>query len=147
LLEDKLREAKDTYWADQVKVQRLGAAGVLAQVQGDNKKAVDLVREAADLDATMDKHPATPAEVLPARELLADLLLDIHDPTAALTEYQRSLTAEPNRFRSLLGKARAAKEAGDAAASREAYEKLVVLVSKADADRAELAEIKAAASD
>jgi tetratricopeptide (TPR) repeat protein len=147
LLEDKLREAQDTYWADQVKVQRLGAAGVLAQVQGDNKKAVELVREAADLDATMDKHPATPAEVLPARELLADLLLDIHDPNAALTEYQQSLAAEPNRFRSLLGKARAAKEAGDAAASREAYEKLVVLVSQADPGRAEFAEIKSAASN
>ena len=145
-LEDKLRETKDTYWADQIKVQRLGAAGVLAQVQGDNRKAVELVREAADLDATMDKHPATPAEVLPARELLADLLLEIHDPNAALTEYQHSLTAEPNRFRSLLGEARAAKEAGDAAASREAYEKLIVLVSKADAGRAELAEIKAAVS-
>jgi hypothetical protein len=146
-LEDKLREAKDTYWADQVKVQRLGAAGVLAHVQGDNKKAVELVRAAADLDATMDKHPATPAEVLPARELLADLLLDIHDPNAALIEYQQSLVAEPNRFRSLLGKARAAKEAGDATASRETYEKLAVLVSKADADRAELAEIKSAASN
>jgi tetratricopeptide (TPR) repeat protein len=147
LLEDKLREAKDTYWADQVRVQRLGAAGVLAQAQGDSKKAVELVRAAADLDATMDKHPATPAEVLPARELLADLLLDIHDPNAALTEYQQSLAAEPNRFRSLLGKARAAKEAGDAKASQEAFQKLLVLVSRADPGRAELVEIKAAASD
>ena len=147
LLEDKLREAKDTYWADQVKVQRLGAAGVLAHAQGDDKKAVELVRAAADLDATMDKHPATPAEVLPARELLADLLLDIHDPNAALTEYQQSLAAEPNRFRSLLGKARAAKEAGDAKASQEAFQKLLVLVSRADPGRAELVEIKAAASD
>ena len=144
LLEDKLRDAKDTYWADQVKVQRLGASGVLAHFHGDNKKAVELARAAADLDATMDKHPATPAEVLPARELLADLLLDIHEPAAALTEYQQSLAAEPNRFRSLLGTARAAKEAGDAAASREAYQKLRVLLSQADGGGAELSEIKAA---
>lgn len=147
LLEDRLREAKDNYWADQVKVQHLGAAGVLAHFQGDDKKAVELVRAAADLDATMDKHPATPAEVLPARELLADLLFDIHEPNAALTEYQQSLAAEPNRFRSLLGKARAAKAAGDAAVSREAYQKLLVLVSKGDDGRTELAEIKAAASN
>jgi tetratricopeptide (TPR) repeat protein len=147
LLEDRLREAKDNYWADQVKAQRLGAAGVLAHFQGDDKKAVELVRAAADLDATMDKHPATPAEVLPARELLADLLIDLHEPDAALAEYQQSLAAEPNRFRSLLGKARAAKEAGDAAVSRDAYQRLLVLVSKGDDGRPELAEIKAAASN
>ena len=75
-LREKLDEAKDTYWANQVEVQRLAAAGMLAHAQGDDKKAVELVRQAADLDATMDKHPATPAAVLPARELLADLLLE-----------------------------------------------------------------------
>ena len=55
---------------------------------GDDKKAVELVRAAADLEATMDKHPATPAPVLPARELLADLLLELNEPAAALTEYK-----------------------------------------------------------
>ncbi len=79
-LKDKLSTAKDTYWANQVEVQRLGAAGILAHVQGDDQKAVELVRAAADLEATMDKHPATPSAVLPARELLADLLLEINQP-------------------------------------------------------------------
>jgi hypothetical protein len=55
-LEDKLK-GNDTYWANQVEVQRLAAAGILAHVRGDDKKAVELVRAAADLDATMDKHP------------------------------------------------------------------------------------------
>ena len=68
-LEDKLK-GNDTYWANQVEVQRLAAAGILAHVRGDDKKAVALVRAAADLDATMDKHPATPSSVLPARELI-----------------------------------------------------------------------------
>src|SRR3982751_703217 len=49
-----------------------GAAAVLAYARKDEKKAIELARQAADLDATMDKHPATPAAVLPARELLAD---------------------------------------------------------------------------
>jgi hypothetical protein len=140
--EDKLLEAKDTYWANQIEVQRLGAAGILAHVQGDDKKAVDLVRQAAELDATMDKHPATPAAVLPARELLADLLLELKEPAAALKEYDLSLGTDPNRFRSLLGKARAAKLAGDGAASRAAYDKLVALVP-AVSDRPELAEARA----
>jgi hypothetical protein len=142
-LEDKLLQAKDNYWASQVEVQRLGAAGILAYTQGDNEKAVELVRAAADLDATMDKHPATPAEVLPARELLADLLLQIGDPKGALKEYQQSLHAEPNRFRSILGEARSAKQSGDLAASRNAYQKLVALSGKTQADRPELSEAKA----
>src|SRR5271156_3487349 len=142
-LEDKLLEAKDTYWANQVEVQRLGAAGILAHVQGDDKKATELVRAAADLDATMDKHPATPATVLPARELLADLLLELNRPGEALKEYELALRAEPNRFRSILGKARAAKQSGDLAVSRDAYQKLVVLSTSTASERPELSEAKA----
>ena len=141
---DKLLEAKDTYWANQVEVQRLGASGVLAHIKGDDKKAVELARAAADLDATMDKHPATPAEALPARELLADLLLETKDAKAALQEYQASLKSEPNRFRSIIGEARAAKQSGDTVGAKEAYQHLVTLVQATPgADRPELAEAKA----
>ncbi len=107
------------------------------------QKAVELARAAADLDATMDKHPATPASVLPARELLADLLLEINQPAAALKEYAEVLRTDPNRFRSLLGKARAAKQAGDADAARDAYQKLVALSKPSAPERPELAEAKA----
>jgi tetratricopeptide (TPR) repeat protein len=142
-LEDELLAAKDTYWANQVEVQRLGAAAILAHVQGDDKKAVEEARAAADLDATMDKHPATPAEVLPARELLADLLLEINQPDAALKEYEQVLRTDPNRFRSLLGKARAAQQSGDLATSRAAYQKMVALSGSAGSERPELSEAKA----
>jgi hypothetical protein len=141
-LEDQLKDAKDTYWANQVEVQRLDASAILAHVQGDNGKAVELAKAAADLDATMDKHPATPAAVQPAREMLADLLLDLKDP-AALKEYDASLRSEPNRFNSILGKARAAKQAGDIANGRDAYQKLLALSNQADAERPELVEAKA----
>jgi len=141
-LKEKLDQAKDDYWAKQVEVQRLAASGILAHAQGNDKQSVELVRAAADLDASMDKHPATPAEVLPARELLADLLLELNDPAAALKEYEQSVSTERNRFRSVLGIARAAKQTGDTAKAREAYGKLVTLAS-ADANRPELAEAKA----
>jgi tetratricopeptide (TPR) repeat protein len=140
-LKEKLTQARDDYWAKQVEVQRLGASGILAHAQGNDKQAVELVRAAADLDASMDKHPATPAEVLPARELLADLLLELNDPAAALKEYEQSVGTERNRFRSLLGIARAAKQTGDTTKAREAYGKLAALAS-ADTDRPELAEAK-----
>ena len=108
---------------------------ILAHVQGDDKKAVELVRAAADLEATMDKHPATPAAVYPARELLADLLLELNQPDAALKEYEQVLRTDPNRFRSLLGKARAAKQLGDITTSREAYQKLAALSKSAGSER------------
>jgi tetratricopeptide (TPR) repeat protein len=142
-LKDKLSAAKDTYWANQVEVQRLGAAGILAHVQGDDAKAVELVRAAADLDGTMDKDPVTPSSVLPARELLADLLLELNQPAAAMTEYKEMLRTDPNRFRSILGEARAAKQSGDTAAAHDAYQKLVALSKPAAPERPELAEAKA----
>ncbi len=141
-MKDKLVQAKDDYWAKQVEVQRLAASGILAHAKGNDKEAVELVRAAADLDASMDKHPATPAEVVPARELLADLLLEVNEPAAALQEYEQTVSAERNRFRSILGVARAAKQTGDTAKAREAYGKLVT-VAGADCDRPELVEAKA----
>ena len=93
--------------------------------------------------ATKDKHPATPAAVYPARELLADLLLELKQPDAALKEYEQVLRTDPNRFRSLLGKARAAKQSGDAATSREAYQKLAALSKSAGSERPELSEANA----
>jgi tetratricopeptide (TPR) repeat protein len=142
-LKDKLAAANNTYWANQVEVQRLGAAGTLAHAQGDDTKAVELVRAAADLEATMDKHPATPSPVLPARELLADLLLELNQPDAALKEYKEMLRTDPNRFRSILGEARAAKQSGDMAAAHDAYQKLVALSKPTGSERPELAEAKA----
>jgi tetratricopeptide (TPR) repeat protein len=142
-LKDKLTAENNTYWANQVEVQRLGAAGILAHVQGDNAKAVELVRAAADLEATMDKSPVTPSSVLPARELLGDLLLELNQPAAALIEYKEMLRTDPNRFRSILGEARAAKQSGDAVAAHDAYQQLVALSKPIGPERPELAEAKA----
>jgi hypothetical protein len=136
-------KGKDAYWANQVEVQRLAAAGILAHVRGDDKQAVASLRAAADLDATMDKHPATPSSVLPARELLADLLLELNQPAAALVEYRGMLSTDPNRFRSLVGEARAAKQAGDSVTAHEAYGKLVALSKPLGPARPELVEAKA----
>ena len=138
-LEDELK-GKDIYWANQVEVQRLAAAGILARVRGDDQEAVALVRAAADLDATMDKHPATPSSVLPARELLADLLLELNQPAAALVEYRAMLSTDPNRFRSLLGEAR--KQTGNSATAHDAYRKLVALSKPVGPVRPELAEAR-----
>jgi hypothetical protein len=145
-LQDKLK-GNDSYWANQVEVQRLVAAGILAHIRGDDKTAVASVRAAVDLDATMDKHPVTPSSVLPPRELLADLLLELNQPAAALIEYQAMLSTDPNRFRSLLGEARAAKQTGDSATAHDAYRKLVALSKPVGPARPELAEARSYLSD
>ncbi len=61
----------------------------------------------------------TPTAILPARELLVDLLLELDRPAEAMTEYQRSPDAEPKRFRSLLGAARASERLEASARARE----------------------------
>ena len=143
VLKDELVAAKDKYWADQVEVQRLAASGMTKRAQGADAEAVRLVRAAADLEAGMDKHPVTPAAILPARELLADLLLELDRPAEALAEYERSLAAEPKRFRSLYGAARASERGEASEKARAFYTQLVAQCDKADTARPELTEARA----
>lgn len=142
-LRDALTQAKNTYWADQVEVQRRAASGFVARAKGNPNEALTLLRSAAELEGSMDKHPVTPAAVVPARELLGDLLLDLNRPADALKEYEATLVTEPNRFRSLYGAARAAERAGDAVRARTNYATLMSLCGNADTERSELREAKA----
>jgi tetratricopeptide (TPR) repeat protein len=109
-------------WATQVEIQRRAAAGWLAHAEKQDAEALTLMRSAADLEDSTDKHPVTPGSILPAREQLADLLAELGQPAAALGEYERSLRSAPARLNSYAGAARAAERAGrkaEAAAFRE----------------------------
>ena len=142
-LRDTLAQAKNGYWADQVEVQRRAAAAFVARAHGNPNEAITLLRSAAELEGSAEKHPVTPAAVVPARELLGDLLLELNRPADALREYEATLVAEPNRFRSVYGAARAAERAGDAARARAGYGTVVKLCASADTERPELHEAKA----
>jgi tetratricopeptide (TPR) repeat protein len=100
------------------------------------------MRKAADLEDTMDKHAATPGAVLPARELLGDLLLELGQPDQALAEYEAVLESAPGRFRSVHGAARAAEEAGDLERARTYYAELDALAAHAEGSRPELKEAR-----
>lgn len=130
-------------WAGQVESMRLAAAGYLAHAHGDHEEALRLLRSAADLQDKVGKHPVTPGEVLPARELLADLLLEMNRPVEARSEYEATLKTAPNRLNSLYGAARSAKLAGDEKAAREFYAKLAGVAS-GDSVRAEIGEARIA---
>ena len=136
-------KAKDKYWSDQVEAQRRAAVAILAQAEGRYDEAIRELRAAADLEDSMDKHPVTPGGIAPLRELLGDLLLDLRQPAAALTEYERLLTSTPNRLRTLYGAAKSADAAGDRAKAKQYFQRLADLGSKADAPRPELKEATA----
>jgi hypothetical protein len=133
----------DSYWAEQVDIQRQVAAAWLARAEGRNDVALTLMRAAADREDLTDKHPVTPGPILPARELLGELLLLVGEPQAALEAFERSQRAEPNRFKGLYGAARAAAAAGDGERATRYYADLLQLAASADTDRAELQEARA----
>jgi tetratricopeptide (TPR) repeat protein len=141
-LRDSLIQAKNVYWADQVEISRRAAAAWLARAEKKDAEALELMRSAAELEESTDKHPVTPGPVLPAREQLADLLLELGKPAEALAEYRADLAASPNRLNGLYGAARAARLSGDAEVARGYYEKLVALVGKGDGAREMVAEAR-----
>jgi tetratricopeptide (TPR) repeat protein len=137
-----LTDRKDAYWAEQVEIQRLAGAAWLAQAEGRSEEARTLLRSAADREDRSEKHPVTPGAVLPARELLGDLLLEQGRAEEALAAYETSLQSAPGRFRSIAGAARASGRAGSKAKARDYYTKLLALSGKSDGSRPDLAEAR-----
>jgi hypothetical protein len=130
---------KNAYWTDQVEVQRRSVGAAIAWAEGRHEDALALMRSAAELEAATDKANATPGAVVPANELLGDMLLDQGQPSLALAAYERSLATDPNRYRGIAGAARAAQQAGDLGKARIYYQELEQVCSSADSDRPELA--------
>ena len=79
-LRDTLAARGDAYWATVVGAQRLAAEAWVAQAESRTADAVELARRGAELEETVEKHPITPGPLLPARELEADLLMELGRP-------------------------------------------------------------------
>jgi hypothetical protein len=137
-----LNARKDPYWPIVVDAQRLAVSAWVAHAEGRHDEALRLAREAADKEERVEKHPVTPGPLIPARELLGDLLL-VHDrPADALAAYEATLKREPNRTRTLAGAARAAKAAKNAAAAAAHYRSVIEIMDP-QSKRAALAEARA----
>ena len=137
-LRDAMTAAKNTYWANQAEIQRLAVAGWIARAEGKNDEALALLRQAAQREDSTEKHPVTPGAIQPAREMLAELLLELGQPAAALAEFEASGRVDPNRLHGLAGAGRAAEAAGDRAKARLYYERLIALAASADTERPEV---------
>jgi tetratricopeptide (TPR) repeat protein len=142
-LRDALKAAKNDYWANEVEVNRLGAAAWTALAQGRKDEALNLMRSAADTEDKSEKHIVTPARIIPARELLGEMLLELKQPALALKEFEASQRREPNRFRGFYGAALAAEAAGERQKAAENFTKLLAMTKDADSGREELRRAKA----
>lgn len=126
---------KVPYWAEQIAIQ-VDIVGALALcAEGKTSECIEALRKAAAREDATEKHVVTPGPILPAREILADVLMEADRPREALKEYQAVLLKEPNRYRAIAGAMQAALKAGDAATARTHAAHLVKQAADADDER------------
>jgi len=142
-LHTALVTAKQAYWAEQVEIQGRIVAAWVARAEGKMDEALQMMRAAADAEDLTEKHIVSPGPLVPARELLGEMLLEAKRPAEALKEFEASQKKEPNRFRGFYGAARAAEMAGDRDKAAQNYRELLALSQKADAERPEIQQAKA----
>jgi len=123
-LHEQAAKLNNSYWADQIEVQRREVAAWIARSSGKQDDGLTMMRSAVELEESMDKHAVTPGAVIPAREMLAQMLTLNDQPKAAFAEYQAVLKLAPNRFNALYGAAASAEAAGQLQEARNYYLKV-----------------------
>ena len=115
----ELREKGDAYWAQQTAIQGEEAGAWLAFAEHRTYDALRLLRMAADHEEATEKHSVTPGAIRPARELLGDLLMEMHQSKEALAAYQKVLALAPGRRNAMRGMAEAGRLASKSSEIRE----------------------------
>lgn len=138
-----LRQANEKLWMDRVEVQRRAVAAWLRLAEGEEDEALAMMRAAADLEDSTDKPPTMPGPLVPARELLGEMLLGLQRPADARREFEKVLDDSPNRLNAVYGAGRAAELAGDTGEAREYYSTLLELAEAAGVERPTLSHAKA----
>ena len=141
VIAEGLAAAKNDYWATEVKVQHQAALAWIAFARGNRDQALELMRSAVAIEDTSEKSAVSPGRLIPARELLGDMLMESGLPAEALEEYQRSQVRDPNRLRSLYGAGLAAEQAGKRDKAKEFYGRVAQLAGSSDS-RPELAKVR-----
>src|SRR6202165_3403759 len=138
-MRDRLREAKNSYWAGQVDVQQQIATAWVLYADGKQDEALKVMRAAVDAEDNTEKAPVTPGPLAPTRELYGFMLLDRGMAKEALAVFEATMPKEPNRFNGYLGAAKAAQGSGDTAKAKATYGKLVTLAAESEPQRPTLA--------
>jgi tetratricopeptide (TPR) repeat protein len=141
-----LTQTREMYWAEQVKIQHLGASAWLALAEGRKDQALSLMREAADREDKIEKNAVTPGPLAPAREQLGEMLLALNQPEAALAAFETTLKKEANRFRALAGAVAAERRLKKGTGSGSHADAFLKLTANPDGPvRPEVAALKAGA--
>lgn len=139
---DTLTKQKDAYKANQVAIQLKTSKAWLRLKEGKDKEALALMQLAVNMENKTEKHPVTPGEVLPAGELLGDMLMQMNRPKEALAAYETDMRRHPNRFNALYGAGRAAEKAGNVQKAIYYYQQLSNMVGNAASNRMEVKKSK-----
>ena len=135
---DSLTAQKDVYKANQVLIQiKTGQAWILF-AEGKTTDALQMMQQAADMEDKTEKSPVTPGEVIPAKELLADMLMELNKPGEALVTYEANLKTHPYRFNGLYGAALASEKINNAEKATYYYQQLTIVANSTTAKRPEL---------
>jgi len=137
-----LEKSNQSYWADRSEEQMLAISAWVSFKEGAREQALKFMRAAADREDGSIKHVAMENRLYPMRELYGELLLEMGEPAAALHEFETSLEQTPNRYRAILGIARAAAASGNRQRAAEYYGKLRDLAKNADTERPETKEAR-----
>jgi len=142
----QLREAttdvKFDYFKNHLDLQIKTASAWVTYGRGKKEEAVEALRKTADAEDTLGKHPVSPGALVPVREQLGGLLLELGQAKEAQREFEAELKIYPGRFRGLLGAAQSAEKAGDKEGARRYYAKLAAQTGKAGDSRSELARVR-----
>jgi tetratricopeptide (TPR) repeat protein len=139
-LHDTLEKQKDSYKSMEVLIQIKAGEAWIQFAESNKKEAIKLMKLAADTEDSTGKHPVTPGEILPARELLGDMFLQMNDYRNALQAYEAVLAKCPNRFNSLYGAGKAAESMANKRKAIYYYNQLSTIA--ANSNRQELVEIR-----
>ena len=139
---DAMVAAHDDYWAAEIAVQELAAQAWMAQARGDHEGALKLMRAAADKEDLSEKSSVSPGRLIPARELLGDMLLENGRAAEALAAFKASEKRDPKRFRTFWGAAQAAAASGNTEMAKLYYTMILGMAGSGD-PRPELAAARA----
>ena len=131
-------DQKKEHFAEIIDDSRKQAVAWVDHAEGKNDDAIKMLRDIADKEDKLGQEPT----VVPAREQLAELLLESGRPEQALTEYEIDLKLNPNRFNGLYGAARAAEAVGKTEKANTYYADLLKVCAGSGSDRPEVSRAK-----
>lgn len=126
------------YWVEQVEIQADVIGGLATLAEGKAADGLAMLRKAADREDATTKHAVTPGPLLPAREILGQVLSDRGEHAAALAAFESVLDKEPNRYRAFAGAAQAAERLGDAKKAAYYHARVIEFGNDAVVPRAEV---------